>query len=85
MALAGLLTGVLLKASGFDVALETAQPEQTLFLLRIFDVGIPVITSMIALGVMVSYDITENRAHEIRGVLEARRGKITVSENEPVE
>ena len=75
MALAGVLTGVLLKVSGFDVALESNQPEQTLFLLRIFDVGIPIITSAIALLIMMSYSITEEKAHEIRGELERRRGK----------
>ena len=41
MTLAGLLTGVLLKVSGFDVVLESNQSSQTLLLLRIFDVGIP--------------------------------------------
>lgn len=77
MALAGLLTGVLLKASGFDVALETAQPERTLLLLRLFDVGIPVITSAVALFIIAKYTITEERAHEIRAELEQRRGKVT--------
>jgi GPH family glycoside/pentoside/hexuronide:cation symporter len=75
MALAGLLTGVLLKVSGFDVALGAGQADKTLFLLRVFDVGIPIITSAIALWIIASYGITEKRAHEIRAELEARRGK----------
>ncbi|MHC4961994.1 MAG: MFS transporter [Planctomycetota bacterium] len=45
MALAGLLTGVLLKVSGFDQALGAGQEEKTLFLLRVFDVGVPLVTS----------------------------------------
>jgi GPH family glycoside/pentoside/hexuronide:cation symporter len=73
MALAGLLTGFLLRASGFDVALET-QSAKTLFFLRIFDVCIPAVTSAIAIGILVSYTITEKRAHEIRMELEQRRG-----------
>jgi GPH family glycoside/pentoside/hexuronide:cation symporter len=77
MALAGLLTGVLLKASGFDEALGAGQAERTLFLLRIFDVGIPIVTSAIALTIIATYAITEQKAHEIRIELEARRGKIT--------
>jgi GPH family glycoside/pentoside/hexuronide:cation symporter len=77
MALAGLLTGILLKISGFDVALASAQPEKTLFLLRVFDVGIPIISSAIAIIIMATYKITEERAHEIRVELERRRGKIT--------
>ncbi len=80
MALAGLLTGVLLKASGFDVALQTAQPERTLLLLRLFDVGIPVVTSALALLIIAKYTITEERAHEIRAELEQRRGKVTAPE-----
>jgi GPH family glycoside/pentoside/hexuronide:cation symporter len=75
MALAGLLTGVLLNASGFDVALASGQPERTLLLLRVFDVGVPLITSAIAIWIIASYEITEARAHEIREQLERRRGK----------
>jgi GPH family glycoside/pentoside/hexuronide:cation symporter len=77
MTLAGLLTGVLLKVSGFDVALGAGQADKTLFLLRVFDVGVPIITSVIALGIIATYTITEEKAHEIRGELEGRRGKVT--------
>jgi glycoside/pentoside/hexuronide:cation symporter, GPH family len=77
MAIAGLLTGILLKASGFDVALAADQPVKTLFLLRVFDVGIPIVTSAIAIWIMITYKITEQKAHEIRTELEQRRGKIT--------
>lgn len=77
MALAGLLTGVLLKASGFDEALGAGQADQTLYLLRIFDVGIPIITSALALAIIATYTITEEKAHEIRTELENRRGKIS--------
>jgi GPH family glycoside/pentoside/hexuronide:cation symporter len=75
MALAGLLTGVMLNASGFDVALA-AQSERTLLLLRVFDVGVPILTSAIAIAVMYGYQITESRAYEIREELERRRGKL---------
>ena len=76
MAIAGLLTGVLLNVSGFDVALESSQSEQTLFLLRVFDVTIPIITSAIALVIMFTYEISESQAKEIRAQLEQRRGKL---------
>lgn len=82
MALAGLLTGVLLKVSGFDVALGAGQAEKTLVLLRVFDVGIPIITSAIALGIIATYSITEEKAHEIRAELESRRGKVTPVDTE---
>ena len=75
MALAGLLTGIMLKVSGFNVALASGQPAKTLFLLRVFDVGVPLITSAIAIFIISTYKITEKRAHEIRLELERRRGK----------
>ena len=74
MALAGLLTGIMLKVSGFDVALAGGQSTKTLFLLRVFDVGVPLITSAIAIFIIATYKITEKRAHEIRLELENRRG-----------
>ena len=75
MALAGLLTGIMLNASGFAVELE-AQAEQTLFLLKVFDVGVPLVTSAIAIVVMLTYPISERRAYEIRAELERRRGRL---------
>ena len=80
MALAGILTGVLLKVAGFDVALGAAQSVSTLFWIRIFDVGVPLVTSAIALFIMMSYEITETKAHEIRFELEKRRGKVGETE-----
>jgi GPH family glycoside/pentoside/hexuronide:cation symporter len=74
MALAGLLTGVLLNASGFAVD-APSQPERTLFLLRVFDIGVPLVTSAIAIFVMLTYPITERRAYEIRAELVRRRGE----------
>lgn len=82
MALAGLLTGVLLKTSGFDVALGSGQADQTLYLLRIFDVGIPIVTSFMALKIMATYALTEERAFEIRAELELRRGKMAAANAE---
>ena len=80
MTLAGLLTGVLLTVSGFDVALGAGQADKTLTLLRVFDVGVPIVTSAIALWIISTYGITEKKAHEIRAELENRRGKVTDAE-----
>jgi GPH family glycoside/pentoside/hexuronide:cation symporter len=66
----------LLKVSGFDVALGAGQEERTLFLIRVFDVGIPIVTSAIALWIISTYTITETKAHDIRLELENRRGKV---------
>jgi GPH family glycoside/pentoside/hexuronide:cation symporter len=75
MALAGLLTGIMLNASGFAVELEQ-QPESTLFFLRLFDVGVPLATSALAIAVMLAYPISEQKAYEMRAELERRRGKL---------
>jgi len=75
MALAGLLTGIMLNVSGFAVDLET-QPEKTLFFLRVFDVGVPLATSALAIVIMLTYPISESRAYEIRAELERRRGRL---------
>jgi len=68
--------GLLLNATGFDVALEGAQAEQTLLLMRIFDVSIPIAASAIAIWTVASYDITEEKAHEVRLELQRRRGVV---------
>jgi GPH family glycoside/pentoside/hexuronide:cation symporter len=77
MSVAGLLTGVTLNASGFDVAKGVAQSAATLFALRLFDVGTTIITSGIAILVIMTFDITESKARQIRLELENRRGKPT--------
>ncbi|MDZ4181724.1 MAG: MFS transporter [Candidatus Cloacimonadaceae bacterium] len=84
MSLAGLLTGVLLKVSKFDLALGSGQEEQTLFLLRIFDVGIPVLTSALAIWIISRYSLTESRVYEIRAELETRHKKTGIIAETPV-
>lgn len=81
MALALAAGGFLLNATGFDVALEGNQTEHTIFMMRFFDVAIPILTSALALWAVATFPITEARAHEIRVELEQRRGAV---EAEPV-
>lgn len=75
MALALAVGGFLLNATGFDVALGGAQSADTLYMMRLFDVLIPMLSSGIAIWMIVKYPITEDRALDIRQQLEARRGK----------
>lgn len=72
-ALAG--SGYLLNATGFNVEFEGNQSEQTIFLMRLFDAFIPVVASAIAIWAVIKFPITEEKAREIRRILEARRGK----------
>ncbi|MEO0972179.1 MAG: MFS transporter [Pseudomonadota bacterium] len=74
MAAALAASGFLLNATGFDVALEGAQGEQTIFLMRVFDAFIPFLASGVAIWVIANFSITEEKAYEVRAQLEARRG-----------
>jgi GPH family glycoside/pentoside/hexuronide:cation symporter len=66
--------GYLLNATGFDVALGGAQSEDTLYMLRVFDVLVPAAFTLIAIWAVKAYPITEEKAYEIRVELEKRRG-----------
>ena len=66
--------GFLLNATGFDVALGGDQPDRTIFLMRLFDVAIPMAASAIGIWAIASYPITEERARRVREALERRRG-----------
>ena len=66
--------GILLNITGFDVELGGNQTEQAITLMRLFDAFIPCVASLIAIWAVASFSITEERAHEVREELEARRG-----------
>lgn len=66
--------GFLLNATGFDVGLAGEQTEHTLFLMRVFDVSVPLVASIIAMLLIARYGITETKARAIRAALEERRG-----------
>jgi GPH family glycoside/pentoside/hexuronide:cation symporter len=68
--------GFLLNATGFDVALEGNQADRTIFLMRLFDAFVPFLASGVAIWIVATYSITEERAHEVRLELEARRGTV---------
>ena len=68
--------GFLLNATGFDVALGGGQSEHTIVMMRLFDAFVPFLASGIAVWIIATFSITEERAHEVRLELEARRGKV---------
>ena len=45
--------------------------------MRLFDVLIPLLSSGIAIWMIASYPITEDKAHEVRLALEERRGVVS--------
>jgi len=74
-ALASLISGVLLNATGFNVTLGANQTPHALLYMRLCDIGIPIITSIIAMFIIMSFEVTEDKAYAIRKQLEERRGK----------
>ena len=79
MAIALAAGGFLLNATGFDVELGGQQSADTLFWMRVIDVTIPLICALLAIWMIYLYPITEEKAHEVRKALEARRGKVKAS------
>ena len=55
------------------------QTERTLFLMRLMDVLVPMVTSLLAIAVIATFPLTEEKAHQVRLELENRRGKIATS------
>lgn len=64
-AIAGGLSGIILSAVGFNADLG-AQSESAILGLRAFYSGVPILGTLIAIIVMWKYDMTEERAKEIR-------------------
>ncbi len=74
IALALALGGFLLNATGFDVALEGNQAANTIIQIRFYDAFLPFLFSGIAIWAIAAFPLTEEKAHDIRLQLEARRG-----------
>ncbi|WP_371193278.1 MFS transporter [Glaciecola sp. SC05] len=74
-ALALVLGGVVLKVVGFDPGLDT-QAVETITYLRIADIAIPAITAALAIWIMWTYDLDEERARDIKKQLIETRGEI---------
>ncbi len=75
LALASLIGGALLTGTGFKQEVGLGQPTETLFWMRVFDVGIPIVTSIIAIFIIRTIDDSEEKANNVRKQLEERRGK----------
>ena len=73
-AVAGIATGVILSLSGLDQSVQV-QSEETLLWLRLSYIIIPSVGTLIAILVMRTYDLDEQRANEIRAQLDVRRAE----------
>ncbi len=74
-ALALVLGGLVLSLVGFDQNAAT-QTVQTMTNLRLADIFIPAFTAALAIWVMWGYDLTEEKAAEIKKELVRRRGEL---------
>ncbi|MCF8345655.1 MAG: MFS transporter [Bacteroidales bacterium] len=75
-AIAGLLSGVIMSVVGFVPGADAAmQPEHAITGLRLFYSGVPILGTSIALLLMHKYDLTEEKANEVRAELEKRHAQ----------
>ena len=73
VAISSVISGLLLNLSGFNVALGLEQSTQALLYMRLYDIGIPIVTSIAAIFVIKTFSITEDKAYEIRAQVERLR------------
>jgi len=76
MAGASVLGGYLLNWTGFKISLGTNQTAHALLSMRLFDICIPVLTTIIAIFIIMTFEVSEDKAYEIRKQLEEKRGKM---------
>jgi glycoside/pentoside/hexuronide:cation symporter, GPH family len=75
LAVALFLSGFIMNWTGFDVSLGNAQPARSMFLMRGYEVGVSVVTMLIAMLMIRTFSLTAEKAGEVRQQLEKRRGK----------
>lgn len=71
-----LISGPLLEMTGFDSTLEGPQPEEVLTQMRLGYIIIPVAALVFAIVLLKFFDITPEKAKEMREQLEERRGTV---------
>lgn len=71
-AIAGGLSGAIMSMVGF-VPGAAEQPESAVVGLRLFFSGLPILGTLVAIYIMRDYDVSEERANEIRAELDKRK------------
>lgn len=72
--LTGIITGLILVATGFHAELGAAQAPETLLWLRILYTGIPSLSVLIMIIILLKYPLNAQKSLQIRADLENRRG-----------
>ncbi|MFH1771349.1 MAG: MFS transporter [Candidatus Omnitrophota bacterium] len=73
VALSSFISGILINSTGFRQEIGLGQTANTMLWMRIYDIGIPIIASLIAILIIMKFEITEDKAYEIRAQIEKRR------------
>lgn len=72
VSIASVLSGYLLRITGYKEQLAT-QTDATMFWVRFWEIGLPPALCVIGAILLVRYPLTEQRAYEIKQLLEARK------------
>lgn len=72
VAIASVVSGYLLRTTGFVEGADL-QSEVTLYWMRFCEITLPSILCLISVIILTKYPLTEDRAYEIKGILEERR------------
>ena len=75
-AIAGALSGVIIAFVGFNPELATTEQQGAVDGLHAFFCFFPMVGTIVAMLIMRNYDVTEERANEIRATLEARKNDV---------
>ncbi len=73
LAIAGALSGIIIDFVGFDSALATTEQQAAVDGLHAFFCFLPMVGTLFAIIIMWNYDLTEEKANEIRKELDARK------------
>ncbi len=69
------VSGHLLNATGFLQEFGAHQPARSLYLMRVYEIGLPIIAYALAIAAIATYDLDQEKVWSIREKLEQRRGK----------
>lgn len=72
-AIAGGLSGVILSIVGFQEGISGTDQPEAITGLRIFFSGLPIVGTLIAMWVMRDYDVTEEKALEVRAAIDRKK------------
>lgn len=75
-----LVSGFLMDSTGFDVEV-LEQSADTLLWMRIWEIGVPAVMSGIGIWMLSNYSLTEDRAYEIKELLEEQRKTGRINQN----